>query len=108
MIVLVVAAFALQNTVPVTVQLLAWSWQVDAGRLAAAAAAVGGLAVALVLGADDMRLRWQLRRALGRARRLEARLAAVESERDRLAEAAAAATHPEVREAASAQDRPTG
>ena len=86
LVVLVVAAFALQNQAPVALQFLAWSWQWDVGRLVGASVVAGALTAFLVLGFDDLRLRLRLHQAVRRVARLESRLASLESERDRLVE----------------------
>ncbi|NLG70108.1 MAG: DUF1049 domain-containing protein, partial [Firmicutes bacterium] len=85
LVILVVAAFALQNPQGVTVSFLAWTWQTDVGRLSVIAAALGAAAVLLLVGADDLRLRLRSRQLARQIRRLEVRLAGREAERDRLA-----------------------
>ena len=85
LVILVVAAFALQNPQGVVVSFLAWSWQTDVGRLAVASAALGAGAVLLLLGGDDLRLRLRVRQLARQLHRLEVRLVSVEAERDRLA-----------------------
>lgn len=101
LLVLIIAAFALQNSAPVNLQFLAWSWQWDVGRVIAAAAVTGALVGLLVVGLDDLRLRLRLRQANRRAARLEGRLASVESERDRLVERLEALEGSAAREAAA-------
>lgn len=85
LVVLVVAAFALQNPQGVVVSFLAWTWQTDVGRLAIVSAALGALAVLLLVGGDDLRLRLRVRQLARQVHRLEVRLIGVEAERDRLA-----------------------
>ncbi len=85
LVILVVAAFALQNPQGVTVSFLAWTWQTDVGRLSVIAAALGAAAVLLLVGSDDLRLRLRSRQLARQIRRLEVRLAGIEAERDRLA-----------------------
>lgn len=85
LVILVVAAFALQNPQGVTVSFLAWTWQTDVGRLSVIAAALGAAAVLLLVGADDLRLRLRSRQLARQIRRLEVRMAGLEAERDRLA-----------------------
>ena len=86
LVILVVAAFALQNPAPVVLQFLTWSWQWDVGRLVGASVAAGAIIAFLIVGFDDLRLRLRLHQALRRVSRLEGRLASLEGERDRLAE----------------------
>lgn len=81
-LVLVAAAFALQNTAPVPLQFLSWRWSMDAGRLAVASAAFGALALGILLGGDDLRVRVALHRLQRAYRRLDARMAALDAQRE--------------------------
>ncbi|MEW6045167.1 MAG: lipopolysaccharide assembly protein LapA domain-containing protein [Bacillota bacterium] len=81
---LAIAAFALQNPELVSVSFLAWTWQLDVGRLVVIFAVAGATAASLLLGADDVRVRVRARQLSRQIHRLEARLAGVEAERDRL------------------------
>lgn len=85
LVILVVAAFALQNPQGVAVSFLAWTWQTDVGRLSVVATALGAAAALLLVGGDDLRLRLRVRQMARQLRRLEVRLAGLEAERDRLA-----------------------
>lgn len=112
LVILVVAAFALQNPQGVVVSFLAWSWQTDVGRLAVASAALGAGAVLLLLGGDDLRLRLRVRQLSRQVHRLEVRLVSVEAERDRLASQLDGLTPAEGRPQAAAHpdapSRPAG
>lgn len=104
LVVLVVGAFALQNQTPVLVQFLAWSWQWDVGRLVGASVVAGALVAFLVLGFDDVRLRFRLHQAVRRAARLESRLASLQNERDRLMERLQEVAGPASPQAAAGAD----
>ncbi len=69
---LLVAAFAIQNSLPVTVSFVAWSFQTSLVIVILGAATFGALAVVSLAIPMQIKARWDLKKALHRQGELEA------------------------------------
>ncbi|MDR7865249.1 MAG: LapA family protein [Sporomusaceae bacterium] len=69
---LLVAAFAIQNSLPVTVSFVTWSFQTSLVIVILGAATFGALAVMSLAVPMQIKARWQLKKALHRQGELEA------------------------------------
>ena len=69
---LIVAAFAIQNSLPVTVSFVTWSFQTSLVIVILGAATFGALAVMSLAVPMQIKARWGLKKALHRQGELEA------------------------------------
>ncbi|MDT8901024.1 LapA family protein [Anaeroselena agilis] len=80
---LLVAVFAIQNSLPVTVAFLAWSFQTSLVLVILGAAIFGALAVVSLAVPMQVRARWDLTKALHRQGELEAEAKTLQERLDR-------------------------
>ncbi len=80
---LLVAAFAIQNSLPVTVSFVAWSFQTSLVIVILGAATFGALAVVSLAVPLQIKARWDLKKALHRQGELEAEARTLQERLDR-------------------------